>query len=222
LISFVDFAPTLLDLTGTGSEGMLPITGRSFKNILTSKKQGLVDESRKYVFSGRERHSSSRYLNWGYPQRAIRTQEYLLIWNQKPERWPAGAPQRINPEGGLFPMYGIDENGAHHSEWAFTDIDECPTKAYLIENHSGDSIRPYFNLAVAKRPEYELYNIKNDAACLHNLVAEPGYANVFATLKQELLQELTLTGDPRVVGPDKEIFDSYKRYSPIRDFPAPE
>ncbi|MFV0269222.1 MAG: sulfatase, partial [Draconibacterium sp.] len=40
LISFVDFAPTLLDLTGTGSEGMLPITGRSFKNILTSKKQG--------------------------------------------------------------------------------------------------------------------------------------------------------------------------------------
>ena len=97
-------------------------------------------------FSGRERHSSSRYLNWGYPQRAIRSQDYLLVWNIKPERWPAGAPQRIKPESGgeLFPMYGIDENGVHHSEWAFTDIDAAPAKSFIIENWENEDIRPFF------------------------------------------------------------------------------
>jgi len=33
---------------------------------------------------------------------------------------------------------------------------------------------------------------------------------------------LKISGDPRVVGPDKEVFDSYKRYSPMRYFPDPE
>jgi N-sulfoglucosamine sulfohydrolase len=76
---------------------MLPISGKSVLHILKSKNEGVVDESKEYVFAGRERHSSSRYLNWGYPQRAIRSHDYLLVWNMKPERWPAGAPQRIKP-----------------------------------------------------------------------------------------------------------------------------
>lgn len=222
LISFVDFAPTFLELTGTSTERMLPISGKSLKDILTSKNQGIVDDSREYVFTGRERHSSSRYQNWGYPQRTIRNQEYLLIWNIKPDRWPAGAPQRINPEGGLYPMYGIDENGKHHSEWAFTDIDECPSKSYIIENHKQDSIKPYFEWAVAKRPEYELFNVKEDPACLYNLAESDAYQEIFLKLKERLNLELAKSGDPRVVGQDKEIFDSYKRYSPIRDFPKPK
>jgi uncharacterized sulfatase len=36
------------------------------------------------------------------------------------------------------------------------------------------------------------------------------------------MKELEKSGDPRVVGPDKEVFDSYKRYSPMRDFPEPK
>ena len=95
LISFADFAPTILEITGTQSEGMLPISGKSIVPVLESKNEGIVDSSKKYVFSGRERHSSSRYMNWGYPQRMIRSRDFLLIWNIKPERWPAGAPQRI-------------------------------------------------------------------------------------------------------------------------------
>ena len=125
LLSFADLAPTILEITETSSEGMLPIYGKSILHILKSKNQKIVDESKKYVFTGRERHSSSRYLNWGYPQRAIRSHDYLLVWNLKPERWPAGAPQRLDTENNnkLLPMYGIDENGIHHSEWAFTDIE---------------------------------------------------------------------------------------------------
>ncbi|MCK4748182.1 MAG: sulfatase [Bacteroidales bacterium] len=59
-VSFIDLAPTILEITGTSREGMLPITGKSFLSTLRSKKQGIVNESNEYALAGRERHSSSR------------------------------------------------------------------------------------------------------------------------------------------------------------------
>ena len=223
-VSFADLAPTILEITKTSPDGMLPISGKSILNILESKKQGIVDPSKKYVFSGRERHSSSRYKNWGYPQRMIRSKDFLYIWNIKPERWPAGAPQRIKPgtTDELLPMYGIDKNGKHHSDWAFTDIDAAPTKSFIVEHHNDPEIKPYFDWAVAKRPEVEFFNVKNDPYCLTNLDGNPDYADVEKEMKEALMKELKKSKDPRVVGPDKEIFDSYLRYSPMREFPKPE
>lgn len=225
LVGFADLAPTIMEITGTSVDGMLPVSGKSVLNILKSRGEGVVDESKKYVFSGRERHSSSRYRNWGYPQRAIRSQDYLFIWNMKPDRWPAGAPQRIKPEteDELLPMYGIDENGEHQSAWAFTDIDAAPTKSFIIENRQDETIRPYFDLAHAKSPEYELFNIKNDPYNLNNLAGNLEFAALEKELKQALLSELKKSEDPRVVGPDKEVFDSYIRYmGPMREFPKPD
>lgn len=221
LLGFVDLAPTILEITGTDPEGMLPVSGKSVLDILKSKKEGVVDELKKYAFSGRERHSSSRYMNWGYPQRAIRSHDYLLVWNMKPDRWPYGAPQRIKPgtDNELLPLYGIDENGVHHSEWAFTDIDAAPTKSYIIENRQDETIRPYFHRIHAKRPEYELFDIKSDPYNLTNLAGNPEFAAVEQEMKKALMAELKNTEDPRVVGPDKDIFDSYIRYMPIREFP---
>jgi N-sulfoglucosamine sulfohydrolase len=223
-ISFADLAPTFLEITKTSSKGMLPISGESILKILRSKKEGTVDKDKKYVFAGRERHSSSRYLNWGYPQRMIRSREFLLTWNMKPERWPAGAPQRIvaGTTDELWPMYGIDENGIHNSAWAFTDIDAAPTKSFIIENMNDENVRPFFDLAHAKRPEFEFFNVQKDPFCLNNLIGNSAYAEIELELKTALLNELQKSGDPRIVGPDKEIFDSYIRYSPMREFPKPE
>ncbi len=223
-LSFADLAPTILEITGTGTEGMMPVSGKSVLSILKSKNGGVVDESKEYVFAGRERHSSSRYLNRGYPQRAIRSHDYLLVWNMKPERWPAGAPQRIKPgtKNELLPMYGIDENGVHHSDWAFTDIDAAPTKSVIIENRNDENEHPYFDWAHGKRPEFELFDIKNDPYNLDNLAGNPEFASVEEELKQALMAELEKSQDPRVVGPDSEIFDSYIRYSPMREFPEPK
>lgn len=222
-ISFADLAPTILELTGTGPEGMLPVSGKSILNILRSKKQGVVDESKKYVFSGRERHSSSRYRNWGYPQRVIRSKDFLLTWNIKPERWPAGAPQRLVPDtkDELYPLYGIDENGVHESAWAFTDIDAAPTKSFIIENMEEEGMKQYFDWSHAKRPEYELFDISKDPFCLNNLSGNAQYTEVEKEMKELLMKELNKSKDPRVVGPDKEVFDSYIRYSPMREFPDP-
>jgi uncharacterized sulfatase len=221
-VSFADIAPTILELTGTSAEGMLPVSGKSILNILKSKSQGVVDPSKKYVFAGRERHSSSRYLNWGYPVRIIRSKDYLLVWNMKPDRWPAGDLQALDADGKLRPMYGIDENGKHHSEWAFTDIDAAPSKSFLIENWQDETVRPYFDLAHAKRPEFELFDIQNDPYCLDNLSGNPEFTAIENEMKTALTAELTKSEDPRVVGPDKEVFDSYLRYSPIREFPKPK
>jgi uncharacterized sulfatase len=225
LLSFADLAPTILEITGTSSEGMLPISGKNVLELFKSKEQGVIDATKKYVFSGRERHSSSRYLNRGYPQRAIRSHDYLLVWNMKPERWPAGAPQRLKPgtKGELLPMYGIDENGKHHSDWAFTDIDAAPTKSFIIENRQDEILRPYFDWAHAKRPEFELFDIKKDSFNLNNLAGNPDYAEVEEELKQALTAELKKSGDPRIIGPDTEVFDSYIRYvGPMREFQEPK
>lgn len=223
-VSFADLAPTILELTKTSPKGMLPISGKSILNILKSKKQGVVEPTKKYVYSGRERHSSSRYLNWGYPQRVIRSKDYLLIWNMKPNRWPAGAPQRLVPgtSDELYPMYGIDAEGKQHSDQAFTDIDASPTKAFIIENWKNDTIKPYFDLALAKRQEFEMFNIQDDPYCLTNLIGKSDFATVEKEMKSVLLEELKKSKDPRIVGPDKEVFDSYIRYSPMREFPKPE
>jgi uncharacterized sulfatase len=222
-VSFADLAPTIFEITGTRPEGMLPVSGKSFLNLLKSDKQGLIDPERKYVFSGRERHSCSRYQNMGYPQRAIRSEDHLLIWNIKPDRWPAGAPQRIKPgtDNELLPMYGIDEKGVHHSDWAFTDIDPAPSKSVIIENMDDEQMKPYFEWAHEKRPEFELFDIKDDPWCLNNLAGLPEYEVTEREMKELLLKELQKSEDPRVTGPDEGIFDTYIRYSPMREFPKP-
>lgn len=222
-VSFADLAPTILELTQTSPEGMLAISGKSFTNILKSKKQGVVDPQRKYIFAGRERHSSSRYLNRGYPQRVIRSKDFLLIWNLKPERWPAGAPQRLVPgtEDQLYPLYGLDENGKQVSEWAFCDIDGSPTKSFIVEHHDNEDFESYLHLAVDFRPEYELFDIGEDPDCLVNLSGETAYQEIEIEMKKALLNELVISNDTRIVGPDTEIFDSYIRYSPMREFPKP-
>ena len=223
-ISFVDLAPTILELTETSRENMLPISGKSFVNILASDREGIVDESKEYVLAGRERHSSSRYMNLGYPQRMIRKDQYLYIWNMKPERWPAGAPQRLRPDsvGGSYPVNGIDEAGVHHSEWAFTDIDASPTKSFIAEQAAAPEYASYLEWAVAKRPVYELFDVKKDPACLNNLALNPEFTGIADRMAGVMLRELEASGDPRVVGPEEGIFDTYKRYSRIREFPKPD
>ncbi|MGB3617268.1 MAG: sulfatase [Catalinimonas sp.] len=220
-VSFVDLAPTLLELAGVPPTGMLPMTGESLVSILEGEGDA---EATRTVLSGRERHSSSRYQNWGYPQRALRRGDYLLVWNQRPERWPAGAPQRLvsDTSEALHPRYGLDTNGLHQSEWAFTDIDAAPSKSFIVEHYNDPRYASFFEFAVGKRPEWELFDVTRDAACLRNLADDPEHQAQLSDLRERMTAALRETKDPRVVGPDAEVFDTYPRYSRMRHFPAPE
>ncbi|MBK0384052.1 sulfatase [Pedobacter sp. SD-b] len=217
-VSLTQIAPTVLELFGVSNKGMLPLTGKSLIPQLKGKAPAQT------VFSSRERHSSSRYLNWGYPQRAVVDKGFLLIWNMKPNRWPAGAPQSYDAKDStrLLNMYSLDKNGKYTEGEIFADVDASPSKTYLIENHAVPQIIPYFNMAFDFRPEFELYNIKTDPDCIHNLYNQTAYTTVAKNLYQKLLNELRKTKDPRVGTKNPEIFDSYLRYMDMRYFPKPD
>jgi len=212
LVSLTDLAPTFLEAAGVehpGQGGKLAMAGRSLLPILTSQKQGVVDELRKAVFSHRERHSSSRWNNLAYPQRAMRTADYLYIRNFRPERWPAGTPRKFTSPGKLGP-----EHGGYH------DIDACPTLTYMIQQHDDPKWGKYLHWSVDHRPAEELFNVKDDPACLINLAEDPKHAARLKLLRQRCLAYLRETGDPRVID-GGDIFETYKRYSSILSFPKP-
>jgi len=68
-----------------------------------------------------------------------------------------------------------------------------------------------WDLAFAKRPGDELYDLRKDPGQLENVADEPEYAQVKAQLSERLLSELRRTGDPRVVG-GAERLETYPYY----------
>ncbi len=216
-VSLTSIAPTLLELLNIKNT-ILPMSAPSLIPQLENPK--LKNES---VYASRERHSSSRYNNWGYPQRSIVTKDYLLVWNLKPQRWPAGAPRRYAKKDStrLLNMYSLDANGKYTQDDIFTDVDGSPSKTYLIEHHHKPEISPFFNLAFDFRPEFELFDINKDPSCLNNLKNNPAYDPIFSDLYQKLIEKLKQTKDPRMGEKDQDVFDSYPRFSEIRYFPKP-
>src|SRR5207249_4448361 len=87
LISFIDFAPTFLELAGVNpaSSGMQPITGRSFADILADRKPAF---DRSTLLMGRERNDAlarpGTESGLGYPVRAIRSGNLLYLHNFEP------------------------------------------------------------------------------------------------------------------------------------------
>lgn len=191
LINLVDLTATIYEATGVEPPQAYPIAGRSLMGILRGSGEGLVEAGRDAVFCGRERHTSARHDNLGYPMRSIRTHEFLYIRNDAPDRRPAGAPQALDQNNHLLP---ITTPGS-----SFADIDFGSAMKFLVENRDHEAHRKFFLWSVGKRPAEELFDIRADPGCLINLA-----------------------GDPRIVGPDPEIFETYRRYGNIRRYLAPE
>ncbi len=94
MASLTDLAPTFLEAAGI--EAPAEMTGRSLWPTLKSEGEGLVDSERTRVFTGRERHVDNARADFKpYPQRCIRTLDYALIINFRPDRWPMGDPYRL-------------------------------------------------------------------------------------------------------------------------------
>ena len=210
IVQFVDLTATILDFAAVSHPGgASALSGRSIRSILESSADGIVDPTRNRAFSGRERHSSSRWRNLTYPQRSMRTPRHLYIRNFKPSRWPAGAPQKFASDGRLEPMH-----------MAYHDIDASPTLSRLIEGREEDGISQHFEWAVGKRPGEELFDLEADPGCIDNLAQKPEHGELLERLRGELDAYLKETGDPRATG-EGQIWEDYIRYSPVRRFPKP-
>ena len=193
-INLMDLAPTFLEAGGLEPPDVM--TGRSFMNVLQSKRSGLVDDSRAWVITGRERHvAEARPGHVPYPQRALRTREHLYIINFKPDRWPMGNPYNLN--GGETPSH---EQLVNNTRVTFPDMDAGPTKAWLVEHRSDPQWKPHYDFAFAKRPREELYILAEDPDQIHNVAGEARWEEVRRRLHDRLMAELKRTGDPRVMG----------------------
>jgi N-sulfoglucosamine sulfohydrolase len=184
-VSHTDFAPTFLAAAG------LPVpetmTGRSLLPILQSRKTGQVEKARDRVFTGRERHTQMRAGGVGYPMRAVRTRDFLYIRNYEPDRWPSGDP----------PDFG--------------DIDNGLSKEFVVARKDSADFGKFYQLACAKRPAEELYDLKRDTAQQVNVATDRKYAGPREKLSKMLQDTLTATQDPRATG-QKIIWDTSPYY----------
>jgi len=196
LVSFIDFAPTFLELAGlTPTQAkMLPVTGKSLSDIFYSEKAGIVNPERNFVLIGQERHDLGRPNDEGYPIRGIVSDHFLYLKNFKPERWPIG-----NPETG------------------YLNCDGSPTKTYILDTRRKKGQIEYWQLNFGKRVEEELYNIQEDPYCLINLADDPKHADQKMKLSKEMNQKLVEQSDPRILG-NGDVFDHYEYSAKVKNY----
>jgi len=115
-----------------------------------------------------------------YPMRAIRTNDFLYIRNFEPERPVDLCKEYWESKEGYSPTWMA--------------VKALPRESQMYQRIAG------------KRPEEELYDVKNDLYQLHNLGQDPAYAAVKAKLASELEEELRRTKDPRILGTFEEVF----------------
>jgi len=185
-VNFADLAPTFIEVAGVKQIApiMQPITGRSLLDIFRSPKSGQVIADRDHVLIGKERHDIGRPNNWGYPIRGIVKKDQLYLHNFKTERWPAG-----------------------HPTTGYLNCDGSPTKTTILNLRQEGGYR-FWNLNFGKRPQEELYNLKEDVDCLKNLVESDSHLKLKLDLKNQLFAELRKQGDPRMFGKG-DVFENY-------------
>jgi arylsulfatase A-like enzyme len=191
-VSLIDLGPTLIEILRLDwtALGLAPSPGRSLLPLLGSRHPGRVDPRRNHVLIGRERQDIGRPNDAGYPVRGILTDRFAYLHNFTPERWPGG-----NPETG------------------YLDCDASPTKSLILQNHRATPADRFWHLCFGKRPTSELYDLRADPDCVHNLADDPAFQSVRKRLHRRLLRRLSTEGDPRVIG-GGEVFDDYPHANP--------
>jgi arylsulfatase A-like enzyme len=214
LVTLPDLAPTFLELAEV--EVPKTMTGRSLVNVLKSEKSGQVDPARNAVFIGRERHVENARADFmPYPQRAIRTKDFLYIINFRPDRWPLGDPYRL--DGDNVPT--VDDI-SNNTRVTLPDEDAGPTKAWLVGVRNDPQWKEHFAAVYGKRPREELFDLKADPDQMKNVAADEKYAKTRADLEARLMKELKETGDPRLVD-DGKFYETPPMSGPVNDGPAP-
>ncbi len=194
-VNLMDLAPTFLEACGVDRPSVM--TGKSLMPILSSTDAGQVDPARDFVITGRERHvAAARAGQLPYPQRALRTKDYLYIVNFEPSRFPMGDPMAVTAAS--IPSAA---ELANDTFVAFPDMDASPTKAWLVEHRKTE--RTFYEFAFGKRPRHELYSVSDDPDQLRNLADDPAFGRIRKSMHDRLLSELERLGDPRVTGDGK-------------------
>ncbi|MBA4187314.1 MAG: sulfatase [Planctomycetaceae bacterium] len=196
IVNLMDLTPTFLDAGGVKAPAGL--NSKSLWPVLTSKQAGQVDPERSWVVTGRERHvGDAREGNLPYPQRALRTKDFLYIRNFAPDRYPLGDPKGVTADK------APDANALENNTYAaFADMDASPTKAWLVAHRSDPQWKWHYDYAFAKRPAEELYDLRTDRDQVKNVAGDKEHEATRKKLAEQLTKILTDAGDPRLVEKD--------------------
>ena len=82
---------------------------------------------------------------------------------------------------------------------------------YLLDHKNEKSVYTLFELATAKRPYEELFDIVNDPNCLNNLANQDNFIEDKSRLSKVLDDYLLKTEDPRAVL-GHSIWDNFPYY----------
>ncbi len=178
-VGLQDLAPTILQACGI--EVPAAMNARSLLKILTSENSGRIDATRDHVLTGMEGHVEDN------PQRAIRTDEFLLIRNHYQGAWPV----------------------AKNSEYNF-NIDPSPTKTHMMGDRGSATGRRLYRLGFEARARVELYDLKRDPDQLQSVAAVESYSEVREQLERRLDRGLKASADPRALGRGDE-FRQYRQ-----------
>ena len=175
MVQYVDILPTLLDAAGansttidTGRPGA-PDGGTGFDGqSFLPVLLGKQDQHHELVYGA---HTTRGIINgsWYYPIRSVRTRRYKLIWNLNHK----AAFENV--------LVGGRDNGGYWQEWlelAKTD----PHARKMVDSYQ-------------HRPEFELYDLKNDPYELENLAGIAEQAGRVQTLKGHLDAWMRQQGD---------------------------
>ena len=187
-------APTFLQAAGLEVPEMMTATG--LQDVIENQS----GTARLAAFIAMERHDGCRKGGKGYPSRAIRTKDYMYIFNHNPERWPAGNPDR--------------EFCARYIP--FGEVDSSPTKSLIMDSKDKLGFKRFYDLAFAKRSAEELYELAQDPGQITNLAGQPKYAKIQKKLRAQLKEHLISTKDPRALGLDAP-WDYYPYYGAMRN-----
>jgi len=182
-VSFIDFAPTFLEVAGVAQSetGMAPITGRSLTEFFKSEQSGRVIPQRDHVLLSKERNDVGRPNDEGYPIRGIVKDGMLYLHNFEIDRGPGGV-----------------------AETGYKDTDDGPTKTAVLETEKTPERRHFFDASFGKLPADQLFDLRRDPDCMKNLAETMS----FAELQKQLFDELKQQEDPRMSG-NGHIYDEY-------------
>ena len=187
-VSLSDMCPTFLEAAGL--KPTPEMTGRSILGLVTWEAG--AGAGRDKVFIERERHANVRKGDLSYPVRALRNDRFLYVRNFRPDAWPSGDPEAWRAVG------------------AYGDIDNGPTKNLILARRDDPQFARFYELACAKRPAEELYDLGKDPHQVRNVAADPAYADPLKKLRGELEAWMKETNDPRATaGGAYDAFDKY-------------
>jgi len=193
-VNLSDMAPTFLQAAGL--KPPKEMTARSLMGVFTQTEAA----GRDAAFTAMERHDGCRKGGKGYPCRAIRTKDYLYIYNFEPTRWPSGSPDASVCARAI--PYG--------------EIDDSPTKTFMMEHRNEHGVGKLAELAFGMRPAEELYDLRNDPGQLRNVAGSIEYLDAQQSMRRRLFDHLRKTGDPRVTGGTVD-WDYYPYYGAMRN-----